>query len=988
MIRATCTHICNTILRGGRLTKFKGIAASIAPMMGAGGIAALTAGQALAEDECGVDLPGGSTTTCTTGSYASGIAYDVTDGADFTLILNDPGIVVGPVSDAGSLAASGVTGFGVIAMTRMPTGAVTINATNFGTVSTSGYRGDAILAYIPNTGNDDDATATMSSGEVVTTGAFAFGLRSQNNSLGNSTTIFNGGKILTRGYNSFGLASFVPRTDSQSIATSIMNGGSIETRGDRGFGMLAQNKGMETVRLEINGGKILTLGAASHGAIAYTDNINSSADAIITMAGQSIDTKGAGSTGLATLTKGSGESIIDVVRGDIRTNGTESHGLWSRASGSGDVRVSVKNDAQVSTSGMNSDGIKTQVYSAGSSYDASVDGTASVTSGGGDGVGIRTISVSDSSGAVSVGVDATIDGSSGAAAILDEGGDIIVKIAGTVIGDVSLGNGSDTLEFNETADMSGVGRLVGGTEVMTTDKLTMRGQTFSSTGANIANWETLIVDGGHLSLVDKILKVGSDAGEGLLLTNGGTLNAAGGLALTGNLTNNGTVTTLNDLVGDVITVSGDYTGTGVLLLDVNTATNSADNIVISGDLLGDPIMVQARSTTPRVPLTGDIVLVTVEGISTDGSVVGNLESGAFDYSLEKKDGDFMFSAASKTINSKAAVYETLPAVMTSLNQVGTLAQRIKGRQMLVGVDSGAASRDAENSAPLSTRGTLPQLLKTTGVWMRIDSDRLNVTPETSTAGVLSFDQSAWRLQGGVDMVAYETYKGTWVAGLNLFTGGSTVDVNHGVSSSMISTEARGVGLTGTFYGNNGFYADAQLRHSDFKSDLSSKLLGSIASDINGSGRLASLELGQTVVLSNDRTLTPQAQLTWSDVDFDSFSGKTGEQVSIGDNDSFQIRLGLVAKKSWELGNGRLANLYGIANVTREMRGNTSALVDGTEVSMSAPEWLGEVGIGGSYGLASTAGRRTSIYGEVTASKALTGGEITGLAGSIGFHMQW
>jgi hypothetical protein len=92
MTNTAYAHLRNTVLRGGRLTKSRGIVASIAPMMGAIVIAGLSAGQAQAADECGAEVTGPDTITCAAAAYGSGITYTQSDG--LTLILNDAGITV------------------------------------------------------------------------------------------------------------------------------------------------------------------------------------------------------------------------------------------------------------------------------------------------------------------------------------------------------------------------------------------------------------------------------------------------------------------------------------------------------------------------------------------------------------------------------------------------------------------------------------------------------------------------------------------------------------------------------------------------------------------------------------------------------------------------------------------------------------------------------------------------------------------------------
>ena len=82
----------NVLVRAGRLTKFKGQVASIAPGLSVVATAVLLAGgadQAAAQalNACGPDEVGQDTVTCDARNYAEGITYTESDG--LTLILPD-----------------------------------------------------------------------------------------------------------------------------------------------------------------------------------------------------------------------------------------------------------------------------------------------------------------------------------------------------------------------------------------------------------------------------------------------------------------------------------------------------------------------------------------------------------------------------------------------------------------------------------------------------------------------------------------------------------------------------------------------------------------------------------------------------------------------------------------------------------------------------------------------------------------------------------
>src|SRR5690606_35921829 len=121
---------------------------------------------------------------------------------------------------------------------------------------------------------------------------------------------------------------------------------------------------------------------------------------------------------------------------------------------------------------------------------------------------------------------------------------------------------------------------------------------------------------------------------------------------------------------------------------------------------------------------------------------------------------------------------------------------------------------------------------------------------------------------------------------------SDISSPHGVGE--IDSDGFGVGATFTWYGETGFYVDGQGQMTWYGSDLKSKTAGqSLAEGHDGFGYALSLESGKRVDLDEGLTLTPQAQLVYSSVDFDSFTDPlSGGQVELGDGDSLRGRLGV------------------------------------------------------------------------------------------------
>jgi len=133
----------------------------------------------------------------------------------------------------------------------------------------------------------------------------------------------------------------------------------------------------------------------------------------------------------------------------------------------------------------------------------------------------------------------------------------------------------------------------------------------------------------------------------------------------------------------------------------------------------------------------------------------------------------------------------------------------------------------------------------------------------------------------------------------------------------------------------------------------------------------SLEAGRPYETGGSWTLTPQAQLVWSSVAFDSFTDPFGAHVSLDRAQSLKGRLGVSAdyRNAWTGRDGRIArsSLYTIANVYYEFLEGTQVNVADT-VFTSAGDWLwGGIGLGGTFNWAND---RYALHGQVALDTSL------------------
>ncbi|AGA06030.1 outer membrane autotransporter barrel domain protein [Sinorhizobium meliloti GR4] len=334
-------------------------------------------------------------------------------------------------------------------------------------------------------------------------------------------------------------------------------------------------------------------------------------------------------------------------------------------------------------------------------------------------------------------------------------------------------------------------------------------------------------------------------------------------------------------------------------------------------------------------------------------------------------------------NQGVPVYETYARNLLGFIQLPTLRRRASGERV-------PALRSC-GSVPLNVEGNQTAVCaEDNTVWARIDGTRAHVEPEESGARVSEYDSRSWLLQAGIDALLHSSGKGELIGGLTAHYGGINTDVSSFYGDGSIDTRGYGLGATLTWYGQNGFYLDGQGQLTRFDSDLDSDILGRLADGNDGLGYAVSIEAGHRIGLGDTWALTPQAQLVYTSVNFDDFVDPYGARVSLDDGNSLRGRIGLALdrEQQWQgaEGDGRSSRLYGTIDLYREFLGDTRADVSGVSFGIEADDWIGEIGIGGSYNWGDD---KYSLYGEARASTGLSdfGGSYA-VRASVGLKMKF
>ena len=459
----------------------------------------------------------------------------------------------------------------------------------------------------------------------------------------------------------------------------------------------------------------------------------------------------------------------------------------------------------------------------------------------------------------------------------------------------------------------------------------------------------------------------------------------------------------NDKFG-TFTVGGNYTGQPGGKLSIYSVlggdASPTSKLVVEGDTEGSPTNIRVINQNGSGGYTDKgILVVDVQGKSApnaftlaydykqpDGTAA--VAAGKYLYHLQynQEDGDWYLKTLlnkddTPVVNPSVPLYEAYPEIMLGYMKVNTLEERVGNRKWHI-IEDGEAQQHLQYQ-----EGTW---FKTEGLSGKYKADRSTAAPDSS------YDVDSWKMQMGYDkIISRQDSATTVVGGLNLQMGQARARIKSAVGNGKIKSDGKGLGGTMTWYKDNGVYVDTQAQAVWFDSDISSSS-SAAAQQIEGNkgfGYGLSVETGKRIALKRPHwSWTPQMQLAYSNVDFDSFSDVNGLAVKRGSADSLQGRLGaaLNYEKSYKNENDenyRSVKAYGLLNVYHEFHDGTNVLIAGDNfASKNDPTWLG-LAVGGTYNY----GRNSqySLYGELGISTSVKNfGDSHVLRGEVGFRYRF
>ena len=337
----------------------------------------------------------------------------------------------------------------------------------------------------------------------------------------------------------------------------------------------------------------------------------------------------------------------------------------------------------------------------------------------------------------------------------------------------------------------------------------------------------------------------------------------------------------------------------------------------------------------------------------------------------------------------APTYEAYPQALLGLNELPTLQQRV-GNRFWADNGNRVIAEGADAIEPYAAPQEAGTYTEGNGVWGRVVGRYDHMESRFSTTGT-DFNQNIFELQAGIDGQLAENENGKLLGGVTAHYIHGNTKTQSFYGDGEISTDGYGFGGTLTWYGNEGFYIDGQAQVTWYNSDLSSRLTNrGLVSGNDGFGYALSLESGKRYQLDQTWSLTPQAQLQWSSVDFDGFTDLYGGDVSLGRGTSLQGRLGLTLdhENSWQNDRGltNRTHVYGITNLYYEFLNGTRVDLSGVSLINRQDRLWGGLGLGGSYNWDND---KYSIYGEGLVKTSLSNfADSYSLKGTVGFRVKF
>lgn len=516
-----------------------------------------------------------------------------------------------------------------------------------------------------------------------------------------------------------------------------------------------------------------------------------------------------------------------------------------------------------------------------------------------------------------------------ATATANDGNDTVTWTQGSFSGSFYGANGADTMEIIGSVPFTG-----GSTQSFdggegTSDVFSFTGFTGEVDPEYILNWETVNLTDTTLSVTvgawDISAGTGSlnlynsefDGGSGLTITAlamtidadstfAATGDGAGAYHLSGSLSNSGTINMQDSVVGDKVTVAGDYSGDGTIALDTDFSTSTSDVLVLEGNVSsGGAIAINDLKST-SADSSSQILLIDLPSDSNKDderftlaaahqyngqSDLGRFNNSPFIWKLMTSGNNWVLGGAyyPESVSTedsegsenpvvpvaveKPAVVSEIPAEISlatfsyevAVNKLETLHQRLgelRSHRAWAGVDPGACPASGGLFLPMGFRpDRINGWMKSMFAGFDIGSDDNFAADGKFGAVTIGFDRRFTVFED------HALFAGLYCSGIDGEYDNSGEGASYGsLYKAHSEVDGWSTGLYATWMNTRGTYLDLVLDYMFLDADIQSVDFVSTDGDILS----ASLEGGQSFAVYPAVIVEPQIQVKVSYVDWDSF----------------------------------------------------------------------------------------------------------------------
>lgn len=526
------------------------------------------------------------------------------------------------------------------------------------------------------------------------------------------------------------------------------------------------------------------------------------------------------------------------------------------------------------------------------------------------------------------------------------------------------------------------------------------GGTLEVNGAGL-NGDTYVYGGTTLSGIGSVGSGTSSVHNSGVVAPGNAANTFGTLTINGNYVaqpgGGGPVVAINSVLGD------SSSPTSVLHITGNSTSVIPTTVVVRNILgtgaatTGNGILaIQVDGTSwqhvANVPGNRNMFELSHDFTAPDGTPV--VAAGDWVYQLNYHGGSWYLQNyphnGGQVVIPNRPGYQNAASTYAFFNRLGTLQQRVGNRSWEAFGGNTANAGSDEAYADLATER---HHVERAGMWTRVEGLTGKYKPSSATLKS-SYSVDFGRVQIGVDAPLYKSpFGGSLVGGLTAHMAHISSKTKSDYGGGKTKSDGFGFGGTLTWYAANGFYVDAQSMFTWYESDIDADRMTTRrqVSDNDGFGYVLSLETGRQFDIGcNGWSLTPQAQIVYSDIDFDDFVDPQLARVSLRDADSLQGRLGLALAREKKFtsrgGDERKVKAYGLANVYHEFLDGTRTQVASTVYASKNDRDWGGVAVGGSFDWRD---EKYSVYGEVGARSSFKNfGDSREFYGEVGFRLNF